>query len=275
MKARQLHKITQQQLDSFLSNPAHALLLEGESGVDFDEVIELICNHLVIDKLGAFYVTPSDSNSISIDKVHEIRTFLKNNSSSQQAIIILDAHKMTREAQNSLLKILEEPRDNTTLILTTNSSELLLPTITSRTQKLAVHPLSWSQIKDTFPDSDSAKLKRLYAVFGGRTNLIGAALNNEDLEELELIELVKKVISESRVDRLKHVNELAKDRARAILFCDAALTTFTAINRSKIIRNNELSKSVSAKIQTMIKVQSNLVNNGNIKLNLMLLLDSI
>ena len=39
---------------------------------------------------------------------------------------------LTTEAQNSLLKILEEPNESLNIVLTTNKHELLLPTVISR-----------------------------------------------------------------------------------------------------------------------------------------------
>ncbi|MGC8797349.1 MAG: ATP-binding protein [candidate division WOR-3 bacterium] len=48
--------------------------------------------------------------------------------------IILHAHRMNTEAQNALLKILEEPHPNTVFILTAVTQYALLPTIRSRCQ---------------------------------------------------------------------------------------------------------------------------------------------
>lgn len=49
-----------------------------------------------------------------------------------KAVIIKDAHLLTVEAQNALLKVLEEPPEHTLLILTAETKEALLPTILSR-----------------------------------------------------------------------------------------------------------------------------------------------
>lgn len=46
--------------------------------------------------------------------------------------IVLNAHQMTDEAANAFLKILEEPQAKTTVILTTNRLNSLLPTVRSR-----------------------------------------------------------------------------------------------------------------------------------------------
>lgn len=57
--------------------------------------------------------------------------------------IINEAEKMSEEAANAFLKLLEEPGANTLIILITPSRELLLPTIVSRTS-----PISFSILSD-------------------------------------------------------------------------------------------------------------------------------
>ncbi len=59
---------------------------------------------------------------------------LKSFSGGHKIMIIWHADRLNREAQNKLLKTLEEPEPKTLIILTTNSPEDLLPTINSRTQ---------------------------------------------------------------------------------------------------------------------------------------------
>ena len=56
--------------------------------------------------------------------------------SKYQTFIILEAQSLTLEAQNALLKILEEPAASVKMLLTAPTSEGLLSTITSRCQKL-------------------------------------------------------------------------------------------------------------------------------------------
>jgi DNA polymerase III delta prime subunit len=59
----------------------------------------------------------------------------------RKVAIVDEAHWMTEEAQNSLLKTLEEPPPGVTLILVTENPGLLLPTIRSRVRQVAWQPL--------------------------------------------------------------------------------------------------------------------------------------
>lgn len=71
---------------------------------------------------------------LSVDDARFIKmdSFIYPNNSSKKVYIILDAHKMTFQAQNALLKVLEEPATFTHFILTTDTSGILLDTILSR-----------------------------------------------------------------------------------------------------------------------------------------------
>ena len=98
------------------------------------------------------------STRILIQSIRELRKtlYLKSEPSGRKIVLIFDAHLLSvgiGEAANALLKILEEPPENTTLILVTDHVELLLPTILSRCQRVGIPRLNdifirdWLQIK--------------------------------------------------------------------------------------------------------------------------------
>jgi len=98
------------------------------------------------------------SSRILIQSIRELRKtlYLKSEPSGRKIVLIFDAHLLSvgmGEAANALLKILEEPPENTTLILVTDHVELLLPTILSRCQRVGISRLNdifiqdWLQIK--------------------------------------------------------------------------------------------------------------------------------
>lgn len=73
-------------------------------------------------------------NSIGINDIRELKLFLNTKplKSPHKTIVIHPADKLTLEAQNALLKTLEEPPAYVQLILVTQIPQKLLPTITSR-----------------------------------------------------------------------------------------------------------------------------------------------
>lgn len=95
-------------------------LLKSGGGVESDNVIR---------------VSGDGKNSnIKVEKIDDLKNrLLKRPLSGKYMIALIEgADKMNSQSQNKLLKVLEEPIIGTVVILTTNLSEALLPTIKSR-----------------------------------------------------------------------------------------------------------------------------------------------
>jgi DNA polymerase III delta prime subunit len=78
--------------------------------------------------------------SIGIEDIKYLQSkvFLKPFKSQTKAIIIKDAEILTIEAQNAMLKVLEEPPAHTLIFLTADVKEIFLPTILSRCQLIDI-----------------------------------------------------------------------------------------------------------------------------------------
>jgi DNA polymerase-3 subunit delta' len=77
---------------------------------------------------------------------------------------------MNPEAANALLKILEEPPEQTTLILTASHRSELLPTIVSRCRQIAFEPLSFKDLQTLLADKlkmDETRVQTVVAMAGG------------------------------------------------------------------------------------------------------------
>lgn len=86
---------------------------------------------------------------IKVDTIREIcnELFLMPTISSRKVFIIDDAHTMNEQAQNALLKVLEEPPVYATIILITSNKEKLLNTIKSRVIEIPFDSLTKEEIK--------------------------------------------------------------------------------------------------------------------------------
>ncbi len=80
---------------------------------------------------------------VEVAEVRKVTPFLRMTAAGGgwRVVIIDDADTMNRNAQNALLKILEEPPKNTVLILVTHRLGALIPTIRSRAQVIHFQPL--------------------------------------------------------------------------------------------------------------------------------------
>jgi len=119
-------------LDNFFCNGNfihHAFVVEGR--IVPQELRQQIEDTLHAPKLLTPLILASDV--FTIDMARElIRTASKSYSHKGHLLLCTHALTYTRDAQNALLKILEEPRPSTTIILMVRDSKMLLDTILSR-----------------------------------------------------------------------------------------------------------------------------------------------
>lgn len=100
------------------------------------KLIEDYLNKLHKDlKISPFDIDIAENEkSIGIEEIRNLqkKIFLKPAQGNLKTLIIKSSENLTKEAQNALLKVLEEPPASIVIILTTISKDLLLPTIVSR-----------------------------------------------------------------------------------------------------------------------------------------------
>ena len=96
-----------------------------------------------------FVLSPDEKGTISIGKANEEKTvrwliekLTKKSVSGKYGLIIDCPEKIPANGQNALLKTIEEPPQNTLIIIITSNKSLLLPTILSRCTEVAFNPLS-------------------------------------------------------------------------------------------------------------------------------------
>lgn len=96
---------------------------------------EYLTASLAKDAIGTFdTIRVLGETSLGIEEMRNMQksVFLTPVKGSKKAIILEDAQTLTIEAQNALLKILEEPPAHVLFFLSTTSTDSLLPTILSR-----------------------------------------------------------------------------------------------------------------------------------------------
>lgn len=114
-----------------------------------------------------------DGAALSVDTIRRLRedAFLLPNESAYRVMILAEAQAMTPQAQNALLKILEEPPAHLLFILTCDTRTSLLETIRSRCVCLTLAPTSWEEAEPILtarlPQEDPEELRRAHSLFGG------------------------------------------------------------------------------------------------------------
>ena len=96
-----------------------------------------------------FYFSPDKKASMGVDTVRDIKKslFFMPNDGDRKVYIIDDAQKMTVQAQNALLKFIEEPPASVLFFIVADKKESLLPTVVSRTRIVSLAPSSDDDIR--------------------------------------------------------------------------------------------------------------------------------
>ena len=107
------------------------------------------CNSFANDNHPDYMFIERDGNSIKIEQIRYLiqKISEKPIESSKKVYIIDNADTMTVEAQNSLLKTLEEPPEYVCLILIASNESKLLNTIKSRCTKIFFTPIEDEKIE--------------------------------------------------------------------------------------------------------------------------------
>ena len=120
-------------------------------------------------------ISINGANTILINSIRDIKKklFRATDQNIQKVVIIFEAEKLchpNQEAANSLLKILEEPPSNSTFILVSSKSNLLLDTIKSRCIEVFFQKPSYQQFS-MHNSIDSLNID-LYKLVGGNIKYI-------------------------------------------------------------------------------------------------------
>jgi DNA polymerase III subunit delta' len=130
-------------------------------------------------------------------------------------IILRRFEEANEEAANAFLKTLEEPPSHTRLILTARDASLVLPTIASRCQVIALRPLPASHIETALIErwhADAATAKLLSRLSSGRIGWAVRAIENAQLLQARVDHLneLDAVLGEGRAERLTRAGDLVK-----------------------------------------------------------------
>ena len=227
-----LHEATRTQVERFLDNPAHAVLVAGPDGIGKAALAEAVAarvlqahdlaNHPYVMRLSP------EGTSISIEKIRELQKFMQLKTAGaarvRRAVIIEHASSLTHEAQNAYLKLLEEPPADTLMLLTVSSPRALLPTILSRLQTITVHAPSAEQLQPLLQASgkDETTLRQAYFLSGGLPGLLSALISGDETHPLlSAVATAKELLQKEPFERLSLVEHLSKQKESALAVLDA------------------------------------------------------
>ena len=175
---------------------------------------------LIINKSNPNFISIDvldDKKSIDINQIRNlISTLNKSSFNNKPRFVLIDNIELLNiNSVNALLKILEEPNDNIYFILINNNKKIL-PTLKSRCLNFKIQ-LSSSQssditnqiLNDNFMNLINPELINNYSTPGKILNLLNFAKQNDvDIKEINLKELIKKIIMDKKYKKdlsIKHL----------------------------------------------------------------------
>ncbi len=156
---------------------------------------KLICGGIHTDVL----VYPKEDESVKVEDIEDLieQSYLKPLELDKKIFIITHAEKMNAQAQNKLLKTLEEPPKNVIIILGATSEYGLLSTILSRVKKLYIREFNEEELKEYFDYDESAKIA--ISMSDGTVGDVKRLLSDESFSEMQ--ELCLDVIENMKSSR--------------------------------------------------------------------------
>lgn len=278
----------------------HAYMFEGINGIGkkkfAGELAKILLSSENVDSSPDYININADGSSIKIAQIRKLQTDIIIKPHKEYKIYIInEAEKMTIEAQNALLKTLEEPPEYAIIILITNNKEQLLDTIKSRCEIIKFLPISLLDLKKYLIDRGIEDQRaQLLSVFS-RGSIEKAlelsesadfAIMREDIQSYIQTILDKKIIDileiPANMDKYKKeimsILDIFVNYFRDIMILKENVDKSMIINADKIVFIQNMSKKITysqvSKIidiieDTKTKIRSNC--NFNISIQVMAL----
>lgn len=251
---------------------SHAHLIAGEDGIGKSNLANILAKLILNGDLNREYVDiinyKSNKSSFGVDDVRNIidEIYKKPFEGDKKVIIIYEGNKLTIQAQNALLKTIEEPPEGVHIILLCESLELILDTIKSRCEIYKLTPLTKKELYDYIImkefNYNENEIKAAIAFSEGIPGRIDRYFNDDNLKKTrnKLIDLVKD-LNKNNFEVILHYEEnlsMLKDNKeeilnilsgfiRDILIYKEVENNDFIINMDKFDDINELTKEMSFK----------------------------
>lgn len=273
-----LHPTTWHQLRALKQSTPQAVMISGKPGAGKQAIALSLASEVleVEDPLLHPYfllVTPEKLH-IGIDEVRKVRDFLSRKTTGKgtirRIVLIPDAHTMTSEAQNALLKTLEEPPADTMIVLTTSDITALKPTIRSRSQHLITLPVAKENAVEYFTELGYTEdqVQTAFFLSGGEVGLLAALLSEETEHPLVgAISRAKTLLQAPKYERLIKVDELSKQKEQLEPLLDGLQRVITGgLNQATAADNPLQAKRFYKLSKVVMTAQEQFKQNTNSKL---------
>ena len=264
-----IHPASEKRLNSTVKNMPQSMLLSGEKRVGLTTIAKHIAS---LRKVTPIVILPEKDEKIDIEKgvisvdiMRRLYDETRTKTAAERIIIIDYAERMTTQAQNAFLKLLEEPGDDVYFILVSNTASKLLPTIISRTENLDIKPINDDQsneLLDKLGVKDKTERSQMLFMAAGLPAELTNLTADKDYFERRSVMMrdARELLSGNLYQKLLIAQRYKDDRLIALqLLADA----------SNMLKKSIISKpqiDSIAYIDKLLKTYQRIEANGNIRL---------
>ena len=246
-----------------------SLLLTGNNGVGLSSVAKYFAE---LRNVKPIITLPEKDEKIDIENgiinVDIMRRLYEDTRTKPRgdSLIIIDyADRMTNQAQNAFLKLLEEPGEGTYFILACHSVSKLLPTILSRVEKIQIKNITRSQSEELLNQlkvTDKTKRSQILFMAEGLPATITNLANDDKLFEKnsQIVCDARELIRGNQYQKLLIIQKYKDNRTGALDLL---------INMTKILKlslNSNPQPEAINRLNVVLNAYDQIESNGNIRL---------
>ncbi|SJT40791.1 ATP-binding protein [Clostridioides difficile] len=239
----------------------NAYMFEGMDGIGkkkfADELSKLLLDYENLENSPDYVLIKPDGNSIKIAQIRNLQSDIVIRPHKDYKIYIINnAEKMTVEAQNALLKTLEEPPNYAIIILVTNNKESLLETIKSRCDIIKFSPIPIEDLKryliNTGIEEERAQLLAIFSR-GSIENALNLSQSSEfSMMREDIQQYIQIMLDKNIVEVLNIPNNMEKYRGKIIALLDMMINYF----RDIILLKENVNKNMLINVDKLVFIQN-------------------
>jgi DNA polymerase-3 subunit delta' len=267
---------TEKSVRLFINNPSSAVVLIAKNGSGKGTIAKYIIDSVktqsgpLID-LRDLIIIGDNTDKIAID---DVRYSLKNlaykaidSKGYSRFVVIEHAERLASDSQNMILKTVEEPPENTMVILTIDSKNSLLPTLLSRLTQINIGNIDSKNLKKYLIDKGFEQ-KDVDLAMLASSNRIGETFNilSGDNGRIDSLKRCKNILSMSKMEKLVLINNIYKDRSEVSGIINDLLTISRASLENASKNHSGSSMSWSNIVNELLTAKNALNKKANAKL---------
>lgn len=249
----------------------HAVMLSGQAGLGVSTIAMDIATKQT--KTPSIVLPEKDDKidlekgTITVDSIRRLYTETRTRQSAKRVIVIDYADRMTHQAQNAFLKLLEEPSESTHFILASHQPDRLLATVLSRVQHFQLSPATTEQsnaLLDNLAITDLTKRTQLLFMADGLPAELHRLCADDAYFERRatMMRDARQLLQGSPYSKLLIAHSYRDDRPKSLQLIEDAIR----IARRTLSKN--MQPELVMYLDRLLHAYERILANGNIRLSI-------